>query len=41
MQLYAPRNLIINDGIDSEEYHLRYTKIDDAIAFVKQTGQGW
>ena len=41
MYLSAPRGLSINsDGIDPEEYHLRYKKIDDAIAFVKQTGLG-
>ena len=40
MHLYAPRGLSINDGIDLEEYHLRYKKIDDAIAFMKQIGQG-
>ena len=40
MHLSAPRELSINDSIDLEEYHLRYKKIDDAIAFVKQTSQG-
>ena len=30
----------LSDGIDPEEYHLKYKKFDDAIAFVKQTGQG-
>ena len=40
MHLSAPRGLSINEGIDPEEYYLRYKKIDDAIAFVKQTGQG-
>ena len=40
MHLSTPRGFSINDSIDPEEYHLRYKKIDDAIAFVKQAGQG-
>ena len=40
MHLSAPRRLSINDGIDLEENHLRYKKIDNAIVFVKQTSQG-
>ena len=40
MHLSASRGFSINDGIDPEEYHLQYKKIDDAIAFVKQAGQG-
>ena len=39
MHLLAPRRLNINDGIEPEQYHLWYKKIDNAIAFVKQTGQ--
>ena len=40
MHVSAPNGLSIYDGIDPEEYYLRYKKIGDAIAFVKQTGQG-
>ena len=40
MHLFAPRGLSINEGIDPKEYHFWHKKIDNAIAFVKQTGQG-
>ena len=40
MHLSAPLGLSINDGIDPDDYHLRYKKIDDAIAMIRELGPG-
>ena len=38
MHLSAPYGSSINDGIDPDEFHLRYKRIDDAVAFIQQLG---
>ena len=40
MHLSAPLGLSINDGIDPDDYHLRYKKIDYAIAMIRELGPG-
>ena len=38
MHLLAPSESSINDGIDKEEFPLRYRTIDDAVQMVRRLG---
>ena len=38
MHLSAPREISINDGIDKEDYTLRYSTIDNAVQMVRRLG---
>ena len=40
MHLSAPRGTSVNDFIPKEQFSLRYTTIDDAVALVQQAGRG-
>ena len=40
MYLSAPPDSSINDGIDKEEFTLRYATIDDAVHMINQLGSG-
>ena len=40
LDLSSPRGDAVNEGIDSEQYSVRYSKFDDAIELVRQLGAG-
>ena len=40
MHLSAPPDRSINDGIDKQEFTLRYSTIDDAVKLIQKHGQG-
>ena len=40
MHLLAPPDSSINDGIDKEEFTLRYATIDDAVQMINRLGSG-